>query len=49
MYMHPPSDVDDISKVTADELSVFYKDFLDKKYEDQMAFTRLVQRTNSRL
>ena len=30
----------DVSQVTSEELSVFYTDFLDKKYNDQMTFTR---------
>lgn len=33
-------DDDDASKITSDELSVFYRDFLHRKYEDQMSFTR---------
>ena len=35
------SEDDDTSKVTADELSVFYKEFLDSKFKDQLNFTRL--------
>ena len=35
-------DVGDVSQVTSEELSVFYKDFLDKKYNDQMTFTRYI-------
>ena len=34
------TDCDDVSQITSEELSVFYKDFLDKKYHDQMTFTR---------
>ena len=34
------ADEDDVSQVTSEELSAFYKDFLDKKYHDQMIFTK---------
>ena len=33
-------DDDDVSKVTAEELSAFYRDFLDKTYQDQKSFSR---------
>lgn len=33
-------DSDDVSQVTSEELSEFYKEFLDKNYEDQKRFTR---------
>lgn len=39
-YSENIADGDDISQVTSEELSGFYKDFLDKKYSDQMIFTR---------
>lgn len=40
--MCPPSVDDDTSKVTAEELSAFYKDFLDKTHEEQKSFTRYI-------
>lgn len=40
------TDVDDDSEVTSEEVSGFYKDFLDRKYEDQMTFTRRWMKLN---
>ena len=41
-YSENVADGDDISQVTSEELSGFYKNFLDKKYSDQMIFTRYI-------
>lgn len=33
--------VDDVKTLTANELSVFYKQFLDEKFQDHMNYSRL--------
>ena len=33
--------VDDVKTLTANELSVFYKQFLDEKFQDRMNYSRL--------
>ena len=41
-YTHIHIHLDDAKTLTANELSVFYKQFLDEKFQDHMEYSKLV-------
>jgi len=41
-YTHVHIHLDDAKTLTANELSVFYKQFLDEKFQDHMEYSKLV-------